>query len=327
MSLHLVTGYAGREHVTAEDHASFNIAFVGEGETVYDRGSKFAATIIDNNNVDIADGDILMQGRHIRQIENHVTRLTFDNGERGYYRHDLIVVEYKKDSETFVESADFKIIKGTPTADASAVTDPTYTHGDITERTGDMLNQMPLYRVVFEGYDLTTVTPLFTYSYAHDHLISDMWDDVHQVTSDAQDYYDAEEARYTQMVNDAQTTIDGDIADFNTQMDARIDRADEILVEMQEHYSYMEEYTFLASGWNSTTKEYSLETRYPSEYYDILNITSSNANTTAEMLEAWQSAQIYGYEPTNKVVAHEDVPQIDITMALLVLNKREQMSP
>lgn len=306
MSLHLVTGYAGREHVTAEDHASFNIAFVGEGETVYDRGSKFAATIIDNNHVDIADGDILMQGRHIRQIENHVTRLNFDNGERGYYRHDLIVVEYHKDPETFVESADFKVIKGTPTADASAVTDPTYTHGDITERTGDMLNQMPLYRVTFDGFDLTAAVPLFTYSYAHDHLISDMWDSVHEVVSDAEEYYEGEEARFTNQIND------------------RVERADEILVEMQEHYSYMEEYTFLASGWNANN-EYSLEERYPSEYYDILNITSSNAHTTVGMLEAWKLAQIYGYEPTNKVVAHNGKPTIDITMTLLVLNKREQI--
>lgn len=324
MSLHLVTGYAGREHVTAEDAASFNIAFVGEGETVFDRGSKFAATIIDNNHVDISDGDILMQGRHIRQIENHVTRLEFDNGERGYYRHDLIVVEYKKDSETFVESADFKVIKGTPTADESQVTDPTYTHGDITEETGAMLNQMPLYRVTFSGYDLTTVTPLFTYSYAHDHLIEDMWDSVEQVVENAENYYETEEARYTGIIDQAALDIAGDISDFNDEMNERVDRADDILVEMQEHYSYMEEYTFLASGWNNG--EYSLESRYPSTDYDILAITSSNANTTEAMLEAWQSAMIYGYEPTNKVVAHEDAPTIDIVMALLVLNKSDSMS-
>lgn len=305
MSLHLVTGYAGREHVTAEDAASFNIAFVGEGETVFDRGSKFAATIIDNNTVDVADGDILMQGRHIRQIENHVTRLVFDNGERGYYRHDLIVVEYKKDSETFVESADFKVIKGTPTADESQVTDPTYTHGDITEETGAMLNQMPLYRVTFSGFDLTMVTPLFTYSYAHDHLIEDMWEDVNAVVENAEEYYEGEEARFTSEIDD------------------RIEQADEILVEMQEHYTKMEQYTFLASGWDNN--EYSLEATYPSEYYDILGITRNNANTTDAMYEAWGAANIYGYEPTNKVIARDGAPTIDIVMELLVLNKREQI--
>lgn len=317
MSLHLVTGYAGREHVTAEDHASFNIAFVGAGETVFDRGSKFAATIIDNNTVDVADGDILMQGRHIRQIENHVTRLTFDNGERGYYRHDLIVVEYKKDSETFVESADFKVIKGTPTQDSTAVTDPSYTHGDITEETGAMLNQMPLYRVVFEGYDLTTVTPLFTYSYAHDHLIADMWADVRGVVSDAQTYYDGEEARYTAAINESIRQGNADIA-------AMIAEGDDAIQIMKEHYTCAEEYTFLASGWDANN-EYSLETRYPSADYDILGITASNANTTDAMLKAWKTADVYGYEPTNKVKAHGDKPRIDITMALLVLNKTEQI--
>lgn len=204
MSLHLVTGYAGREHVTSADHGSFNIAFVGAGEYVFDRGQKFAASIIDNNTVDVADGDILMQGRHIRQIENHVTRLTFENGERGFYRNDLIVAEYRKDPETFVESATLKVLKGTQTDNAENVTDPEHTHADITEATGAMLNQMPLYRVKFTGYEITAVERLFEYLPSVQHVLDNMWDEIAEIPTQAEEYFENEKARFTSEINAAE---------------------------------------------------------------------------------------------------------------------------
>ena len=64
-NMHLVTGYANKEHIKSADQGSFNAAMLGEGEFVLERGNKFASTIISNNIVRIKDGDILMQGRHI----------------------------------------------------------------------------------------------------------------------------------------------------------------------------------------------------------------------------------------------------------------------
>lgn len=81
----------------------------------------------------------------------------------------------------------------------------------------------------------------------------------------------------------------------------------------------MEEYTFLASGWSNS--EYSLESDYPSSRYDIIEIGSSNTHTTQAMLEAWQAAEIYGWESTNKVVARGTVPSIDIIMVLVIVDK------
>lgn len=211
MSLHLVTGYAGREHVTSADHGSFNIAFVGNGEYVFDRGQKFTASIIDNNTVDVADGDILMQGRHIRQIENHVTRLTFENGERGFYRNDLIVAEYRKDPETFVESATLKVLKGTQTDNADNVTDPEYTHGDITEATGAMLNQMPLYRVKFTGYEISSVEQLFEWLPSVQHILDKMWEDIREIPAEAEEYFDREKARFTSEINAAEAQFMADL--------------------------------------------------------------------------------------------------------------------
>ena len=45
-NMHLVTGYANKEHIKSADQGSFNAAVLGEGEFVLERGSKFAFTII-----------------------------------------------------------------------------------------------------------------------------------------------------------------------------------------------------------------------------------------------------------------------------------------
>ena len=176
MSLHLVTGYAGREHVTSADHGSFNIAFVGAGEYVFNRSDNFEATIIDNETVRIGSGDLLMQGRHIRQMENTQTTLTFDSGVSGLYRKDMIVAEYRKDAATMIESALFNVIKGTQAQTAEEAVLPAYTHGDITEEESDRLNQMPLYEVDFEEDVLARVVPLFTmtkdYASALDEMVA-----------------------------------------------------------------------------------------------------------------------------------------------------------
>ena len=77
-NLHLITGYAGEAHITSADQGSFNAALFGNGEFVLERGNQFAANIITNNQVRVLDGDLLMQGRHIRLEENTYVDLNFD---------------------------------------------------------------------------------------------------------------------------------------------------------------------------------------------------------------------------------------------------------
>lgn len=157
-NLHLVTGYAGEEHVTSSDEGSLNAALMGEGQFVLERGNQFAASIISNNKVRVADGDILMQGRHIRLKENTYVELNFDNGTQGYKRNDLIVVRYTKDSITDKEEANLVVIKGTPSETTPA--DPEYVSGDIIHE-HTLQNDMPLYRVSFDGLNIQPLTSVF----------------------------------------------------------------------------------------------------------------------------------------------------------------------
>lgn len=157
-NLHLVTGYAGVEHVTSNDQGSFNAAMFGNGEFVLERGNMFSASIQSNNKVRVLDGDLLMQGRHIRLKENTYADLNFDNGTQGYKRLDLIVARYSKSSTTGIEEANLVVIKGVPSE--TAYNAPEKITGDILS--DDALeNDTVLYQVPFDGLNIQPLIKVF----------------------------------------------------------------------------------------------------------------------------------------------------------------------
>lgn len=156
-NVHLVTGYAGEAHVAAEDMASLFAAIIGSGQYVLNRGNMFAASVVSNNQIRIMDGDILMQGRHIRLDGGTYLDLAIDNGSQGYKRNDLIVARYTKNSATGVEECSLVVIKGTETT--SEASDPEFTSGDILS--GDVQNDFPLYRIPLDGLNVLPLVSLF----------------------------------------------------------------------------------------------------------------------------------------------------------------------
>ena len=68
----------------------------------------------------------------------------------------MIVIEYAKDGITQKESHTLKVIKGTPGSEAK---DPDIVTGNISR--GDIIHQMPLYRVKLDGINVTAVEKLF----------------------------------------------------------------------------------------------------------------------------------------------------------------------
>ena len=157
MSLHLVTGYAGVEHITSADAGSYNAATIGPGQYVLEMGNQFAASAITNNIVRILDGDILMQGRHIRLEYNTHEDVLIENGSQGMNRNDLIVARYERNSGNGKESVSFIVIRGAETSGTAS--DPAFIQGNILA--GDLINDMPLYRVSLTGISVTAITPLF----------------------------------------------------------------------------------------------------------------------------------------------------------------------
>lgn len=158
MALHLVTGYAGREHITANDEGSFNMATYSGGEFVFDRGTMFNATIVSNNAITIEDGEMLMQGRYIKLNPSTSEELSIDNGTSGKNRNDLICIRYEKNSVDGTESASLIVHKGTESSGNAS--DPEYVKGDITDGE-DKINDYPLYRVVINGLNIVELVKLF----------------------------------------------------------------------------------------------------------------------------------------------------------------------
>lgn len=156
MSIHLVTGHTGSAHVTSNDVGSFHACTLTGGMCVLDKGEKFAAAVLDNNTIRIKDGDLLMQGRHVRQKPGEYTDVTLENGEFGKKRIDLIVLRYSIETTSGVESAALTVIKGA--SDASSPAAPAYRTGSIEE--GDTVD-MPLYSVALDGLSVTGTTKLF----------------------------------------------------------------------------------------------------------------------------------------------------------------------
>lgn len=161
-NMHLVTGYQGQEHITAADHGSLYSAIFGSGSYVLDRGNKLAASVITNNQVRIADGDLVIQGRHVRLNEGATVDLTIENGAQGYKRNDLVVARYTRNASSGIEEVNLVVIKGTgATADPA---DPAHIIGDILTDHAETAD-FPLYRIPLDGLSVGTPVRLMDVAY------------------------------------------------------------------------------------------------------------------------------------------------------------------
>lgn len=155
--VHLVTGYAGYEHIQSEDDGAFNSAFFGKNQYVMESGNQFGASIINNNTVRILDGDGLMYGRYFRMKPNSYEDLNIKTGTAGTKRIDIICMTYEKNADDGTERCYLQVIEGTETSGTPLV--PKHTDGKILD--GASFNQMPLYKVNMEGVVLSSIQPLF----------------------------------------------------------------------------------------------------------------------------------------------------------------------
>ncbi len=156
MSIHLITGYAGKEHITSADSGAFQAGIVGAGKYVLNTGNKFSCEVVNNNLIKVRDGDLINQGRHISIATNDYEECIIENGLQSVKRNDLIVARYRKNTETAIETAQIVVIKGISSANP---VDPAYITGNILA--GDETDDFPLYRVRLNGLSIGAVEPMF----------------------------------------------------------------------------------------------------------------------------------------------------------------------
>lgn len=141
MTLHLVTGRSGEPHVTSMDAGRFNALTIGEGRYIINGCN---AAVVDSNTISIANGDMLIDGRHV-SVEGTGETVTIENGQSGYNRIDLICLHYER-GEGGIETVTFRAIKGTPTASTPSAPAAV---GSILN--GDITADIALYSVTING--------------------------------------------------------------------------------------------------------------------------------------------------------------------------------
>ena len=155
--MQIIDGYCNEPNIFADDIGEYNTAIWGTRDCVLPAGERLGYELVSNNEIKIKDGVFSTQGRRGVIKKGATESCIIENGTQAENRNDLIVIEYAKDSSTLVESHTLKVIKGTP---GEAATDPDVVTGDI--QAGDILHQMPLYRVKLEGLNVVAVERLFS---------------------------------------------------------------------------------------------------------------------------------------------------------------------
>lgn len=157
-NMHLVTGYAGEPHVTAQDQASLQAGFYESDVVVLNRNEKFGISIQNNNTVRIGSGDAIFQGRHVRIPAGQYVDLTIDNGTAGKNRVDVVAIRYTRNASTNEEECNLVVIKGNPSSTRPIA--PSVTKGDMLDDTA-VLAEAALYQVTLNGIEIQGITRAF----------------------------------------------------------------------------------------------------------------------------------------------------------------------
>ncbi|MCM1258793.1 MAG: hypothetical protein NC307_13190 [Roseburia sp.] len=155
--VHLITGYAGKPHVTSSSDGAVNMGMYGKGKYILDIGEKFGYEIISNNLIKVKSGYAINQGRKIEIAINDYEEVTIDNGLQGMKRCDLIVLRYEKSPDSGIETASLVAIKG---ISGDAYTEPEYAEGDILA--GEGVDDFLLHKVFISGLNIEKVESVFT---------------------------------------------------------------------------------------------------------------------------------------------------------------------
>lgn len=155
MALDIVTSYQGFDHITADQLADFQRGLLGDS-CILPVGSKMEVNIQTANQITVADGVVVYDGREIHIPYGTSENVAITSGTQGMMRNDIVCLQYNRDESSGVESVEFVTIAGTPAA--SDPQDPAYSNLDI--RTGVFMSQKPFCRVRLNGTAIEAIDML-----------------------------------------------------------------------------------------------------------------------------------------------------------------------
>lgn len=155
MAVELVTGYAGKAHVSSSEDGARQAGTVGTGMYALETVEEPLKAVLENaNTVTVGPGDVLINGRHVQLTGS--TTFAVPVGTQGMQTSNLLVLRYEL-AEDGAESVTAITLTGEPAA--SDPSDPELATGSVLD--GDSPVDMPLYRVVTTGIESAQPVKLF----------------------------------------------------------------------------------------------------------------------------------------------------------------------
>ena len=155
MAVELVTGYAGKAHVSSGEDGARQAGTVGTGMYALMTVDEPLKAVLENaNTVTVGPGDVLINGRHVQLTGS--TTFSVPVGAQGMRTSNLLVLRYEL-AEDETESVTAITLTGEPSA--SDPDDPELATGSVLD--GDSPVDMPLYRVVTTGIESAQPVRLF----------------------------------------------------------------------------------------------------------------------------------------------------------------------
>ena len=156
--MELITGTAGKPHITSAQHRSIFEKIIGKGSYILDDNELLEPELQSNQSLRIRSGMLAHHGSISEVKRNTYDEVTIANGSQGMKRIDLVVARYTKNPETEVETMTWTVIQGTPAESDPAV--PAYTEGNMQE--GDLTDDCPVFEVRLDGIQVTEVVKLLS---------------------------------------------------------------------------------------------------------------------------------------------------------------------
>ena len=150
MAFELITGRAGRDHVTSDDIGVQNALLFGAGRYVLD---ELKAQVVDSNTLHVDAFNALVDGRHFR-CSGEGVELKISNGTQNRSRIDLVIMRYELqvNGGDFVEEGSIAVIEGEQVIGDAAPVEPTCAGGSILS--GDHFVEIPLFSVRLNGTEV-----------------------------------------------------------------------------------------------------------------------------------------------------------------------------
>lgn len=151
--MELVTGRAGSPHITSQQDRQLHQGIWGEEAYILNTGNMLEPEVQSSNKILIKDGALMFQGALFSVKVGTTDEITINNGNQGMQRKDLVVARYTYDSAQQIESAEWVVIQGEPSASNPVA--PSGTSGDI--QAGDATVDCPFMIVNLDGINVTGV--------------------------------------------------------------------------------------------------------------------------------------------------------------------------